>query len=169
MGDYGLDWPDGPILDEPKESEPYYQEVYEQACNSLIFLEPPEKEEDARENMYDNAAILIDAYTQLGGVEDFYRFPAIAKMGDFNNLQQAIYICGEAAEAIDASLNKDRREYGIELMDIIHATETALRMEFSLEEVNELRDAVEKKNRDRGYYSFNFNDVKNEVKDGWDD
>ncbi len=37
-------------------------------------------------------------------------------------------------------------------MDVIHAAETALRMEFSDAEVNGLRDAVKEKNRKRGYY-----------------
>ena len=40
----------------------------------------------------------------------------------------------------------------MELMDVIHAAETALRMEFSYEEVEALRDRVEEKNRKRGYY-----------------
>ena len=40
----------------------------------------------------------------------------------------------------------------MELMDVIHAAETALRMEFDDAEVDGLREAVEEKNRERGYY-----------------
>lgn len=50
----------------------------------------------------------------------------------------------EVCEARDA--------YGMELMDVIHAAETALRMKFDDSEVDQLRAAVEAKNRERGYY-----------------
>lgn len=95
---------------------------------------------------------------------DFYRFPAMAKLYEFNDLQQVEYIQGEAKEAMDAlcsilkgSFNKKfrdrkRKAYGMELMDVIHATETALRMEFTEKEVEELQRRVIEKNRKRGYY-----------------
>lgn len=103
----------------------------------------------------------------------FYRFPAMADLKDFTTIQQVNYIAQEVREAIDAALkmqssydhatntlvredfdeaDNDRCEYGKELMDVIHAVETALRMEFSDAEVGGLRDAVEDKNRKRGYY-----------------
>lgn len=93
----------------------------------------------------------------------FYRFPAMAKLEEYTTEQQANYVLGEAEEAKSAqsywcygggSGNKesDRMDYGMELMDVIHAAETALRMEFTDEEVCQLRDAVEAKNRERGYY-----------------
>ena len=103
---------------------------------------------------------------------EFYRFPSMAKLDEFARTQQMIYISGETKEAESAlfelmillkdysknqgkqadRIDKARSDYGIELMDIIHAAETALRMEFSEEEVAQLRDAVEEKNRERGYY-----------------
>ncbi len=49
--------------------------------------------------------------------------------------------------------NNERYCYGVELMDLIHAVETALRIEFSDKEVEELRNKTEQKNRDRGYYA----------------
>ena len=47
---------------------------------------------------------------------------------------------------------KARREYLMEVFDIIHATETLLRMEATDEEVKQLQQAVIEKNRKRGYY-----------------
>lgn len=103
----------------------------------------------------------------------FYRFPAMAEMDEYESIQQCSHICDEANEAFDASAkmlgcfyraydseSKERYEiayearnaYGMELMDVIHAAETALRMEFSPSEVEYLRDKVEAKNRERGYY-----------------
>lgn len=40
----------------------------------------------------------------------------------------------------------------MELMDVIHAAETALRMDFGEEEAEELRRKVIGKNENRGYY-----------------
>lgn len=98
----------------------------------------------------------------------FYRFQAMAKLGEFTNEEQAEKVWDEATEAYNAlrdSLwdydtgtrreemsDSDRTAYGMELMDVIHAAETALRMEFDDNEVDALRDAVEEKNRERGYY-----------------
>lgn len=101
-------------------------------------------------------------------MSDFYRFPAMAKLGEWTNEQQAEKVWDEAAEAFNALRDglwdydagkrreemseADRTAYGMELMDVIHAAETALRMEFSDAEVDGLREAVEEKNRRRGYY-----------------
>lgn len=43
-----------------------------------------------------------------------------------------------------------RHAEGGEVMDVIHAVETALRNEFSEAEAETLREAVERKNRKRG-------------------
>lgn len=98
-------------------------------------------------------------------MSDFYRFPAMAKLGEWTNEQQADKVRGESLEACNAlwdydmgarfgkpDTTKRRTAYGMELMDVIHAAETALRMEFDDAEVDCLRDAVEDKNRKRGYY-----------------
>lgn len=93
----------------------------------------------------------------------FYRFPAMANIGDLTTEGQAVKILEEADEAKSAQAfwfygngsgdeDADRIAYGMELMDVIHAAETALRMEFDDSEVDGLRDAVEDKNRKRGYY-----------------
>lgn len=95
----------------------------------------------------------------------FYRFPAMVRLGEWTLMQQRSKLIEEVCEITEPAYalaearmtNADHTEdcrqlYGMELMDVIHAAETALRMEFSPEEVEELRDAVEKKNRDRGYY-----------------
>ena len=97
-----------------------------------------------------------------------YRFPAMAKLGEWTNEEQAEKVWDEATEAFNAlrdglwdydtgtrreeMMDADRTAYGMELMDVIHAAETALRMEFGDAEVDCLRDAVEDKNRKRGYY-----------------
>lgn len=96
---------------------------------------------------------------------DFYRFPAMANLSELDNERQTRKIQSEAIEAGNASWdygmalrnNRDtiemrHRAYGMELMDVIHSVETAIRMEFTDEEVCELRDAVIEKNRKRGYY-----------------
>lgn len=101
-------------------------------------------------------------------MSDFYRFPAMAKLSEWTNEQQAEKVWDEAAEAFNALRDglwdydagkrreemseADRTAYGMELMDVIHAAETALRMEFDNAEVDGLCDAVEEKNRERGYY-----------------
>ncbi len=93
----------------------------------------------------------------------FYRFPSMANIGDLTTEGQAAKIFEEAYEAKSAQAfwcygngsgdeEADRTAYGMELMDVIHAAETALRMEFDDSEVDGLRDAVEDKNRKRGYY-----------------
>lgn len=98
----------------------------------------------------------------------FYRFPAMAKLGEWTNEEQAEKVWDEATEAYNAlrdSLwdydtgtrreemsDSDRTAYGMELMDVIHAAETALRMEFSDAEVVGLQLKVIEKNRKRGYY-----------------
>lgn len=93
----------------------------------------------------------------------FYRFPAMAKLGEWTNEGQAVKILEEADEAKSAQAfwcygngsgdeDADRTAYGMELMDVIHAAETALRMEFSDAEVVGLQLKVIEKNRKRGYY-----------------
>lgn len=90
---------------------------------------------------------------------NFYRFPAMAKLDEFNSREQMQKIKSEFREATRAEINYrcchddvERENYGTELMDIIHATETALRMEFSDEEIDELQRLVIAKNAERGYY-----------------
>lgn len=103
----------------------------------------------------------------------FYRFPAMAKLKEFTEPDQLKHLQSEATEAVmqyarwytsgtklgflsfkdhENEVKKERKAYGMELMDVIHSAETALRQVFTDEEVAELRDAVEKNNRDRGYY-----------------
>ena len=97
----------------------------------------------------------------------FYRFPAMAVSDGYSRLDQFGKLIEEVSEVESArrtlSLADDfcddrgeidmyRTAYGMELMDVIHAAETALRMEFSDEEVDALCDAVKRKNLRRGYY-----------------
>lgn len=101
-----------------------------------------------------------------------YRFPAMAKLKERDGQEQLACIGHELAEAHEAceaweatcgipgSVQRvcgtdalaRRWAYGMELMDVIHAAETALRMEFSDDEARDLRTEVERKNRERGYY-----------------
>lgn len=98
----------------------------------------------------------------------FYRFPAMARLKELSAEAQAVKIREEADEAFNALCDglwdcdtgeprvemgeADRTAYGMELMDVIHAAETALRMEFSDAEVDGLRMALIRKNQRRGYY-----------------
>ena len=103
---------------------------------------------------------------------NFYRFPAMAKLDEWDTDAQLEYIRGEIREAENAydeyemsngipgsvqrvmgtDVGEKRIEYGMELMDIIHSSETALRMMFWDYEVDELQQRVIDKNRKRGYY-----------------
>jgi len=106
-------------------------------------------------------------------MSDFYRFPAIREEKLCGNMVQAMYVSDEAREAFDALVcwEREKRElfvkaesatqekvdearwnYGMELMDVIHAAETALRMSFADEELEDLRQDVIEKNEKRGYY-----------------
>lgn len=99
----------------------------------------------------------------------FYRFPAMALPDGSSRLDQLGKLIEEMDEVekaqrvltlADSFCDQDERDehercrkaYGMELMDVIHAAETALRMEFDDAEVDGLREAVEEKNRERGYY-----------------
>lgn len=99
----------------------------------------------------------------------FYRFPAIAASDGFSRLDQFGKLIEEVSEVESArrtlSLADDfcddrdeiemyRTAYGMELMDVIHAAETALRMEFSENEVDNLKIATIVKNIKRGYYEW---------------
>lgn len=95
-----------------------------------------------------------------------YRFPAMAKIKEWTFEQQLEKLREEIAEVEDAyeligrvspytapeDILVRRISLGIELLDVIHACETALRMGFSDEKVIALKDSVIAKNRERGYY-----------------
>lgn len=84
---------------------------------------------------------------------EFYRFPAMAKLSEWDNSDQIIKIEEETDEVSRAYHgNEGNIPYGVELMDVIHAAETALRMEFTDEEVEHLHALTIEKNRKRGYY-----------------
>lgn len=93
----------------------------------------------------------------------FYRFPAIKGLEKLTAESQAMKIIEESDEAKSAQSfwcygngsgddDADRTAYGMELMDVIHAAETAFRIEFTDEEVDDLRLKVIEKNQRRGYY-----------------
>ena len=81
-----------------------------------------------------------------------YRFPAIAEPEPFG--LQLKHVRDEATEAIEAyyeELTPD--EVAMELMDVIHAAETALRqLGMSGSELASVRMGVVVKNERRGYY-----------------
>ena len=86
-------------------------------------------------------------------MSEFYRFPAMAKLNEWGNAQQVEKIEEEAEEAKEAYYGSDNEiPYGVELMDVIHAAETALRMNFNDDEVSHLHELAIEKNRKRGYY-----------------
>lgn len=86
-------------------------------------------------------------------MSEFYRFPAMAELSEWDNAQQIEQIDEEVEEARRAYYESGNEiPYGVELMDVIHAAETALRMTFNDSEVSHLHDLVIEKNRKRGYY-----------------
>lgn len=89
-----------------------------------------------------------------------YRFPAFTGK-EFTTYDQALKIAEEQREAWVACLRwRDepsdrnlRHNYLIELIDLIHAIETALHHEgVTLDELESLVDEVYYKNKERGYY-----------------
>lgn len=91
-------------------------------------------------------------------MEGFYRFPAIVNPSKKNlcrtPIEQGQKVIKEARELFDEAERSDERrhEMGIEAMDVIHATETLLRRNFTEQEVRALRDECERKNAARGFY-----------------
>lgn len=98
-----------------------------------------------------------------------YQFPAMKNLSDWDIQCQLEKIEEEIKEAVKAceyydyrqlttgyaspQAEKAREEYLMELMDITHCVETALRMEdVNEEEYSRIRELVIKKNRKRGYY-----------------
>ena len=160
MGDYGMPWPDNPYRESSYKDDEWLDAYYD-ARDTVSFDDEPQTIERARDNLRENADIMLYAWRELGGVDEFYRFPAMEKLDEWTNQQQIDKVLSEYREAAKAEViyrcgePEWRMSYGMELMDIIHATETALRIEFTDEEVERLRDEVEKKNRDRGYYGGN--------------
>lgn len=100
---------------------------------------------------------------------EFYRFPAMAQLGDWviqdqlakikDETDEVITACGEygckqlATGYASPESEKAREEYLMELMDVIHCVETALRMEdVDNKECERIQQLVIEKNRKRGYY-----------------
>lgn len=81
-----------------------------------------------------------------------YRFPAIAEPEPFG--LQLKHVRDEATEAIEAYYEElTHDEVAMELMDVIHAAETALRqLGMSDSELASVRMGVVVKNERRGYY-----------------
>lgn len=87
-----------------------------------------------------------------------YRFPAVVT--DNTLREQIDKIKTEWREAKSAEIRYrcggreaiEKQALGMELLDIIHAVETALRMEYTEEEIEELKAKVIEKNANRGYY-----------------
>lgn len=85
-----------------------------------------------------------------------FNFPA-SKFASFNNAEytrreQADQITQEAAEAFSAAERGDEQAYIIELLDCIHACETAL-AEFDDVSIAMAWQEVVNKNAERGYYA----------------
>lgn len=86
-------------------------------------------------------------------MSEFYRFPAIKGLEEFDNSEQLEKIGSEVEESRDAYFGAPNGvAFGIELMDVIHAAETALRMNFTDEEVENMYQLTISKNRKKGYY-----------------
>lgn len=89
-----------------------------------------------------------------------YRFPPLAKHKDVTIREQLNHVCEEAEEArcayndwLGTGDACDSRHLMEELLDTIHAAETALRRNFREDEVERMRAHVIRKNAQRGYYT----------------
>lgn len=88
-----------------------------------------------------------------------YRFPAVST--DYDLKDQINKIKTELVEAKSAEIRyrcggremEAKDDLAMELLDIIHASETALRMFCTKDEVSEYHARVFRKNAYRGYYS----------------
>ena len=103
------------------------------------------------ERAWKDAAFRIACEAYIQGHDSFYRFPKLTAVDTYSKRQAHEKIAEELLEAVAAggSLN-----YGMELLDIIHACETALRMTYTEDDVMRMRDLVIKKNNERGYYDW---------------
>lgn len=83
-----------------------------------------------------------------------YNFPEtrfVVGKNDLTRRGQADHITQEAAEVFSAAESGDAKAYLAEVLDCIHACETALR-EFAADEIDKQREWVIRKNSMRGYY-----------------
>lgn len=89
----------------------------------------------------------------MGG---FYRFPEIKNPSPKNPcrtpFEQTQKVIEEAVEAFEEAKRADRDAMLLELMDVIHAAETALRKNYEPGEVEAGRKRVIEKNAARGFY-----------------
>ncbi|WP_288070592.1 hypothetical protein [Adlercreutzia caecimuris] len=87
-------------------------------------------------------------------MSEFYRFPAMARLGELTSDLQAEKVCEEAQELAEASARGSvYYEDDFEAMDVIHSAENYLRMKgHSDETLGMLQSLVIEKNRKRGYY-----------------
>lgn len=87
-------------------------------------------------------------------MSDFYRFPAMAKLDQYDECKQAEKVVEEAQELIQAAASGNTYyEADFDAMDTIHSAENFLRLRGNSEEALEmLRNLTIEKNRRRGYY-----------------
>ena len=82
-----------------------------------------------------------------------YRFPAVANIKDIQAFEQMDKVNEEVAEANDAYITESNERFVEELLDVIHAIETEIRIVMpDPEKVEEARQRVIEKNARRGYY-----------------
>ena len=89
-------------------------------------------------------------------MDGFYRFPEIVRTSEKNPcrtpFEQTQKVIEEAVEAFEEAKRADRDAMLVELLDTIHAAETALRRNYAPEEVEAGVRRVVEKNRARGFY-----------------
>lgn len=94
----------------------------------------------------------------------FYRFPeCVTNLNLGDSIQKIKEEVDEVALVFDdyyhnLNINAMKVQLGMELMDVIHATETMLRKNFTDEELEYFQTMVVEKNRQRGYYDKGVED-----------
>lgn len=96
----------------------------------------------------------LDNATLQAGDNFTFNFDRTKFVGLNAIINQIAHISTEVDESVEASMTADNLHLAEELMDVLHSTESALRImkEFHGINLNEVRSAVKSKNRERGYY-----------------
>lgn len=86
-----------------------------------------------------------------------WNFPRVKFCNNGAIIKQISHLRSEVDEAIAAAMTPDIEHTAMELMDVLHSAETALRImaEFHGVNLHKVRRDCELKNHERGYYDQN--------------
>lgn len=96
----------------------------------------------------------IDHLTLQSGDNFTFNFGRVKFVDNNAIINQIDHISSEVKEAFESATTPDKHHTALELMDVLHSAETALRImaEFHGINLNEIRKDCAAKNKVRGYY-----------------